>query len=47
MGLIGETTGVFEFLRDFFMLLPVAVRLLIIGSFGGILYIAVLRNFGR
>ena len=47
MGLIGETAGVFTFLRDFFALLPVAIRLLIIGSFGGIVYIAVLKNFGR
>lgn len=45
MGLIGEVGGVFEFLRGVFDALPVAVQILISGAFGGIVYIAVLRNF--
>lgn len=45
MGLIGETAGVFDFLRSFFDALPVAIRLLVSGAFGGMIYIAIMRNF--
>ena len=45
MGLIGEVAGVFAFLRDFFDVLPVAIQLLISGTFGGMIYIAVLKSF--
>lgn len=47
MGLIQETAGVFSFLRDFFAALPVAVKILTYGAFGGILYIAFLRSIWR
>lgn len=47
MGLIGETAGVFSFLREVFSLLPVAVQLLIYSAFGGMIYIAVLRSIRR
>lgn len=47
MGLIGETVGVFNFLRGLYDFLPVAVKLLIVGSFGGVVFIAVLRGLGR
>ena len=45
MGLIAETAGVFEFLRGVYDALPIAIQLLITGTFGGLIYIAVLRNF--
>lgn len=47
MGLIVETAGVFSFLREVYACFPVAVRLLIIGAFGGVVYIAVFRGIGR
>ena len=47
MGLIAETAGVFSFLRDVYNAFPVALKFLILGSFGGIVYIAVLRSFWR
>lgn len=47
MGLIGETAGVFAFLRGLYDFLPVAVKLLIVGSFGGMVFIAILRGIGR
>ena len=47
MGLIGATSGVFSFLRDLYGFLPVAVRLLILTSFGGVVLIAVMRSIGR
>lgn len=43
MGLIGETSAVFLFLHDFFGCLPVAVQLLVYASFGGVLYISLLK----
>ena len=43
MGLISETVGVFEFLRDFFSYLPVAIQLLIYAAFGGVLYISLMK----
>lgn len=42
-GLLGETVGVFEFLRDFFGLLPTAVRILTYAAFGGVLYISMMK----
>lgn len=45
MGLIGETAAVLDFLRGVFDALPVAIQLLVTGTFGGMIYIAVLRNF--
>lgn len=47
MGLIAETSGVFQFLTDVFGLLPVAVKTLIYITFGGTIYIAVLRSIWR
>lgn len=47
MGLIGETAGVFSFLRDLYGFLPVAVRLLILTAFGGVVLIAIMRSIGR
>lgn len=45
MGLIADVSGVFEFLRSFFDTLPVAIRLLVSATFGGMIYIAVIRDF--
>lgn len=45
MGLIAETAGVFEFLRGVYEALPVAVRLLVTGAFGGMIYIGVMKIF--
>lgn len=45
MGLIEDTTAVFEFFGSFFSAFPVAVQLLITGVFGGMILIAVMRNF--
>lgn len=47
VGLIYQTSGVFEFLRSVFDLFPVAVKLLIYGSFGGVVFIAIARGLGR
>lgn len=43
MGLIGEVSGVFSFLRDFFGYLPVAIQILTYAAFGGVLYISILK----
>ena len=43
--LLAEVRGVFEFLRSCYDALPVAVQLLIVVTFGGMLYISVLRSF--
>ena len=45
MGLIAETAAVFDFLQGVHDALPVAVRLLIGGAFGGMIYIGVLKSF--
>lgn len=47
MGLIGETARVFDFLRSVYAAFPVALRLLIIGAFGGVVFICVMRSIGR
>lgn len=47
MGLIGETASVFNFLRDLFDALPVAVKLLTYGSFGGVVFLGVMKGLGR
>lgn len=47
MGLIAETAGVFLFLQGVFYALPLAVRMLILGTFGGIIYITVVRSVWR
>ena len=47
MGLIGETADVFSFLRDVFDCFPVAVKLLIYGAFGGVIYLSVMKGLGR
>lgn len=44
MGLIGETAGVFSFIQSIYGALPVAIRLLVLGSFGGVVFIAILRS---
>lgn len=45
MGLIAETAGVFDFLHEFFFAVPVAIRLLVLGSFGGMIYLAIMKMF--
>ena len=47
MGLIAETAAVFEFLEEVYACFPVAVRLLILGAFGGVIYIAVIKSIRR
>ena len=47
MGLIAETAGVFAFLRDLWQTFPLAIQLLIYGTFGGVVFIAVLRGVWR
>lgn len=47
MGLISETAGVFEFLRGVYDALPVAIKLLICGSFGGMVWITVQQRIWR
>lgn len=47
MGLIGETASVFAFLRDVYSSFPVAVKLLITGAFGGVIYLALLKSLWR
>lgn len=44
MGLIGETAGVFVFLHQCFDILPIAIHFLVYGAFGGVAFLAVLRN---
>ena len=44
MGLIGAVSPVFDFLRDFWSLLPVAIRLVITTAFSSVVFIAVLRG---
>lgn len=43
MGLIGEVSGVFSFLRDFFGCLPIAIQILTYAAFGGVLYISLMN----
>lgn len=45
MGLIAEVGGVFSFLRESLLVLPTAIRLLLLAAFGGTVYIAVMNNF--
>lgn len=45
MGLMAEVTGVFSFLHESFLVLPTAIRLLVLAAFGGTVYIAVMNNF--
>lgn len=47
MGLINEVTEVFDYLRFVYDALPIAVRLLITGTFGVLVLIAVLRGMWR
>ncbi|MPM19003.1 hypothetical protein SDC9_65421 [bioreactor metagenome] len=44
MGLIVETAGVFDFIKAVYAAFPVAIKLLTLGSFGGVVFIAVLRG---
>lgn len=44
MGLIGATSEVFDFFHSVYDLLPVAVRLLIVGVFGSVVFISILRS---
>lgn len=44
MGLIGETAGVFSFIRSVYDAFPVAIKLLVMGAFGGVVFIAILRG---
>ena len=47
MGLIMEVTEVFDYLRSVYDAFPVAIRLLILSVFGGLVLIAVLRGLWR
>lgn len=44
-GLLVEVAGVFEFLRGCYDALPNAIKILIFASFGGMVYIGVLKSF--
>lgn len=44
MGLIGKTAGVFAYLHQIFDVLPIAVKLLVYGAFGGVVFIAILKG---
>ena len=43
MGLIAETAGVFAFLSGLFYALPIAVQLLIVGTFGTFLLLGLMQ----
>ena len=47
MGLIGESASVFEFLRPVYDAFPVAIKLLTLASFAGVILIAIMRGIGR
>ena len=47
MGLFGESASVFEFLRSVYDAFPVAIKLLTLASFGGVILIAIMRGIGR
>ena len=47
MDLLTEVTGVFSFLGQTYSCLPVAIRLLILSAFGGVVYISVLKSIWR
>lgn len=47
MGLISETAAVFDFLRFVYDSLPVAIKLLVVGAFGTVVFIAVMRSVWR
>ena len=47
MGLIAESMGVFEILSGIYDGFPVALKLLINATFGGMIYIAVLKSIRR
>ena len=47
MGLIAEISGVFDFLRNVFDCLPIAVKLLVYAAFGGVIYLGIIRGLGR
>ena len=47
MGLIGEVGGVFDFFQKCFYAFPNAPRILIIGTFGLVVLIAVMNSFRR
>lgn len=44
MGLIAETAGVFSFLSSCFDALPIAVKILIIGTFGTFLLLGLMQS---
>lgn len=44
MGLIGATAGVFVYLHQIFDILPIAVKLLVYGAFGGVVFISLLKG---
>lgn len=47
MGLIGEVSEVFNTIQMILNSLPVAIRFLGVASFGGLLFLAVLRSVRR
>lgn len=47
MGLIAETTEVFEYLRYVYSSIPFAIRLLINGTFGGVIFLSILKSIRR
>lgn len=47
MGLIGEVSEVFNVFQSILNNFPVAIRLLGVSAFGGVIYIAVLRSVRR
>lgn len=47
MGVIGEVAEVFSLIQAVYDAFPIMLKLLIMASFGGMLYIAFLRMFKR
>lgn len=45
--LVNECAAVYDFLRGVWSVLPVAVQILVYATFGGIIFISVLRSIWR
>ena len=47
MGVMTDVSMVFYFISNVFDCFPVVIKLLIYGSFGGVVFLAVVRSLGR
>lgn len=47
MGVIGEVAEVFDFINSVYDAFPTMIKILVMASFGGILYIAFLKSIKR